>query len=66
VPSPSRPSASAHLRFAAGVALCFRLATDRTLRIHRTIADLAGSVTITHAHLAEALQYRPKLGFDVD
>ena len=33
----------------------------RVLKLARTIADLAGDVQITADHLAEALQYRPKL-----
>ena len=36
-------------------------AYHRVLKLSRTIADLAGSVEITQVHLAEALQYRPKL-----
>jgi magnesium chelatase family protein len=31
------------------------------LKLARTIADLAGSYEIGSAHLADALQYRPKL-----
>ena len=34
----------------------------RVLKLSRTIADLAGEQSLTTAHLAEALQYRPKLG----
>ena len=38
-------------------------AYHRILKLSRTIADLAGCDTITPTHLAEALQYRPRLGF---
>ena len=36
-------------------------AYHRILKLARTIADLAGAETILPQHLAEALQYRPKM-----
>ncbi|MBN2256696.1 MAG: YifB family Mg chelatase-like AAA ATPase, partial [Anaerolineaceae bacterium] len=39
-------------------------AYHRILKLARTIADLAGADAITTTHLAEALQYRPRLLLD--
>ena len=39
-------------------------AYHRILKLARTIADLAGSASITSVHLAEALQYRPKTALE--
>ena len=36
-------------------------AYHRVLKLARTIADLAGEEDINQVHLAEALQYRPKV-----
>jgi magnesium chelatase family protein len=36
-------------------------AYHRTLKLARTIADLAGSTSIEAAYLAEAIQYRPRV-----
>jgi len=53
------PSAQQLLHQAAGRLGWSGRATHRTLRVARTIADLADSALIDNGHMAEALQYRP-------
>jgi magnesium chelatase family protein len=48
------------MRMAANQLQLSARAYHRILKLARTIADLAGSTNIATAHLAEALQYRPK------
>jgi magnesium chelatase family protein len=39
-------------------------AFESVLRVARTIADLAGALTVSATHVAEAAQYRRALGMD--
>jgi magnesium chelatase family protein len=47
------------LETAANKFMLSRRACDRTLRVARTIADLAGDAAIAQPHIAEALNFRP-------
>ncbi len=56
--TPLAPAAQALLHQAAARLGWSGRGTHRTLKVARTIADLAGSTSIEAAHLAEAVQYR--------
>ncbi len=53
-------AAAALLRSAMNQLHLSARAFHRTLKLARTIADLAGAPTIGPAHVAEAIQYRPR------
>jgi magnesium chelatase family protein len=55
------PTAAKFLNSAAAQLGWSARGTHRTLKIARTIADLAGSDTTTLGHVAEAMQYRRAL-----
>jgi len=54
------PAAQALLRQAMTQLHLSARAFHRTLKLARTIADLAGEAVITSTHVAEAIQYRPR------
>ena len=54
-------SAQQLLRAAAQRLQLSARAFHRVLKLARTIADLAGAETIAAPHIAEALQYRPRV-----
>ena len=56
--TPLSPAAQALLHKAAARLGWSGRGVHRTLKVARTIADLAGSAHIEAAHLAEAVQYR--------
>ena len=56
------PAAQTLLRAAMNQLHLSARAFHRTLKLSRTIADLAGSDVICAAHVAESIQYRPRNG----
>jgi magnesium chelatase family protein len=57
---PVEPAAQTLLKAAVQQLHLSARAFHRTLKLARTIADLAGSDVIGAAHVAEAIQYRPR------
>ena len=57
---PVEPAAQSLLKAAVSQLHLSARAFHRTLKLARTIADLAGSEVLTAAHVAEAIQYRPR------
>jgi magnesium chelatase family protein len=57
---PVEPAAQTLLKAAVQQLHLSARAFHRTLKLARTIADLAGSEVLTAAHVAEAIQYRPR------
>lgn len=61
-----KPDAIGLLKEAFSAFHCSGRAYYRILKVARTIADLENAPEIAPHHLAEALQYRPRIQFDTD
>jgi magnesium chelatase family protein len=57
---PVEPAAQTLVKAAVSQLHLSARAFHRTLKLARTIADLAGAEVIGPAHVAEAIQYRPR------